>query len=191
MNFKNLLFLVLFIYGGTLTVAYASKIEQGQLNMVENNAPDDFDFEIGTWRIKHRKLKNVLDNSDEWIEFEGTSSVQKIMGGYGNIEDHIIHFPEQSVRALAIRSYNQDKKHWSIWWLDGRSPDSVGVPVVGRFKGGVGTFFANEVIQGIPVKVRFEWDVTNNDTPRWEQAFSKDDGQTWTTNWTMQFIRLD
>jgi hypothetical protein len=71
--------------------------------------------------------------------------------------------------------------------LDGRSPDSIDVPVVGSFKNGIGLFFADDVINGIPVKVKFTWITSNPNKPRWEQAFSKDAGTTWETNWIMEF----
>jgi hypothetical protein len=29
------------------------------------------------------------------------------------------------------------------------------------------------------------------ETPRWEQAFSADDGDTWETNWVMEFSRAE
>src|SRR6266853_115724 len=41
----------------------------------------DFDFLVGHWRVHHRKLKERLANSHEWIEFEGTLSSQPLMGG--------------------------------------------------------------------------------------------------------------
>src|SRR4051812_36785197 len=32
----------------------------------------DFDFVFGTWRARHRRLKERLANSREWVEFGGT-----------------------------------------------------------------------------------------------------------------------
>jgi hypothetical protein len=37
--------------------------------------------------------------------------------------------------------------------------------------------------------VQFVWSRVTTPTPRWEQAFSDDDGKTWETNWTMDFTR--
>ena len=42
---------------------------------------------------------------------------------------------------------------------------------------------------GRPVKLRFLWLDTETATPRWEQAMSEDRGQSWETNWTMDFER--
>jgi hypothetical protein len=90
---------------------------------------------------------------------------------------------------LALRSYDTTKGTWSIWWLDGRFPDRIDIPVVGSFKEGVGTFFAKDVVAGVPVTVRFIWSQISANELRWEQAFSTDEGSTWETNWTMSFYR--
>lgn len=153
------------------------------------SAPTDFDFVIGDWLVKHRRLKERLANCYEWIEFDGEMSTRKILGGYGNVEDNVLYFPEGEFRAIALRSYDTTTATWSIWWLDGRFPDRIDVPVVGGFNDGVGTFFARDRAAGVPVTVRFIWSQAGADELRWEQAFSPDDGSTWETNWTMTFFR--
>ena len=65
----------------------------------DSHAPTDFDFIIGDWTVQHRKLKNILNGCNEWIEFDGDSSTRKILGGFGNLEDNHLHFPDSSVRV--------------------------------------------------------------------------------------------
>ena len=156
---------------------------------LESNAPSDFDFIIGNWSVKHHKLRDRLTGCEKWDQFDGLSNTQKILGGFGNIEDNHLFLPEASVRAVALRSYNSETGQWSIWWLDGRFPGSLDVPVVGRFVDGVGVFIADDILNGWPIKVRFTWTVSVPDNPLWEQAFSADGGDTWETNWTMVFTR--
>jgi len=153
------------------------------------SAPTDFDFVIGDWNVTHRRLKERLAGCDEWVEFGGAMSTQRILGGFGNLEDNVLHFPEGDVRAVALRSYDREAGTWSIWWLDGRFPDRLDVPVVGRFEDGVGTFHAHDTFGDIPITVRFTWRRIDADTLHWNQAFSPDDGRTWETNWTMDFRR--
>jgi len=150
------------------------------------DAPKDFDFIIGHWNVKHRRLKDVFDG-EEWVEFQGQSSTVKTLGGFGNVEDNHLHFPESSIRAKAIRSYNPETGEWSIWWLDGRNPHHLDTPVVGKFIDGVGCFYADEEYNGREIKVRFIWNSTNPKMPTWEQAFSFDKGDTWEVNWRMEF----
>ncbi len=153
--------------------------------------PKDFDFIIGDWRVLHRRLKSRLTACDEWESFEGLTSTRKTLGGFGNVEDNQIFFPDGSYRAVAIRSYDMQAQTWSIWWLDGRSPSVLNVPVVGKFKDGVGIFLAEEEIGGRPIVVRFTWHNPAQGNPRWEQAFSPNGGATWETNWEMEFISLN
>lgn len=116
-------------------------------------------------------------------------STQKVLGGFGNIEDNLLRLPEGEYRAIAVRSFNPQTGQWFIWWLDGRFPGRIDVPVAGRFENGIGTFYADDTLNGAPIRIRFIWSTRNPKNPRWEQAFSADGGVTWETNWTMEFSR--
>ena len=153
-------------------------------------APSDFDFMIGSWMVTHRRLNSRLAGCTEWTEFTGTSSTRKILRGFGNVEDNVLNFPEGSVQAVAVRSFDPKSKKWAIWWLDGRSPHHLDVPVVGQFNEGVGSFYADDVLDGKPIKVRFLWYPNPDSQPRWEQAFSIDGGSSWEVNWVMHFHRV-
>lgn len=154
----------------------------------DTSAPSDFDFIIGDWNVKHRRLTSRFANSVDWAHFDGQSSTVKILGGFGNLEDNLLHFPGESFRAVAMRSFCTRARTWSIWWLDGRNPTRLDTPVVGRFSGHIGVFFADDVLDGQAIKVRFTWTATPGQYPRWEQAFSNDDGENWEANWQMEFM---
>jgi hypothetical protein len=151
--------------------------------------PTDFDFIIGDWTVHHRRLNSRLTGCIDWTEFKGRSSTRKILGGFGNVEDNILTFPDGEVRAAAFRSLDVRNGKWAIWWLDRRAPHHLDVPVVGGFTGPLGEFFADDTLDGKDIKVRFTWNSTPGGNPRWEQAFSGDGGETWETNWTMEFER--
>lgn len=116
-------------------------------------------------------------------------STQKILGGYGNLEDNWLNFPEGEFRTIALRSFDPETKAWSIRWLDGRFPGRLDVPVKGQFNDGVGIFYADDSMDGVAIKVRFLWSCSDSEKLRWEQAFSTDGGATSETNWTMDFTR--
>jgi len=160
-------------------------VEQDKGELVCSTA-SDFDFIIGDWDIKHRRLKSILKGCDEWIEFSGISSAIKTLAGNGNIEEHTLELPEATFSAIAIRSFNEQSKQWAIWWLDGRTPDVIDKPVMGQFVDGKGLFYAEEEYMGAPVTLRFTWNLENLTAPVWEQAFSKDSGDSWETNWIME-----
>lgn len=150
---------------------------------------EDFDFQQGRWRVAHRRLKDRLVGCTDWEEFAGTSEMRLILGGNGNLEDNCLDISTGTYRAVALRSYDSATATWAIWWLDGRSPHALDVPVVGRFEHGVGVFYAEDTLNGTPIRVRFHWLDTTTDHPRWEQAMSLDDGVSWEINWTMEFRR--
>mgnify|MGYP003482885816 FL=1 len=157
---------------------------------LDPQAPGDFDFIIGDWRVLHRRLKARFAACDDWSEFEGLSSTVKTLGGFGNLEDNLLYFPDGDFRAIAVRAYCTASQSWSIWWLDGRNPTALDVPVRGSFTNNVGLFFADDVLNGEAIKVRFTWTAAPGAHPRWEQAFSRDAGASWETNWTMEFVPL-
>ena len=158
------------------------------LTTIDPIAPSDFDFIIGDWKVQHRRLNERLCDCDNWTEFSGESSTSKILGGFGNLEDNLLHLPTESFHAVALRSYCSSARRWSIWWLDGRNPTHLDVPVTGEFRGDTGLFFSDDVLHGRAIKVRFTWHAPRDANPRWEQAFSADGGASWETNWTMEFF---
>jgi hypothetical protein len=155
---------------------------------LDASAPKDFDFIIGDWQVRHCRLNARFSGCTEWTEFGGLSSTINTLGGFGNLEDNLLHFPGGAFRAIAMRSYCVASGNWSIWWLDGRNPTTLDTPVVGKFSNGIGLFFADDVLDGQAIKVRFTWTAAPGANPRWEQAFSNDGGATWETNWKMEFI---
>ena len=151
----------------------------------------DFDFCIGRWQVVHRRLKQRLAGCTEWAEFGGVTAVQQILGGLGNMDDNTLALPEGAYNALTVRTFDAARSLWSIWWLDGRRPGQLDAPMVGRFDAeGLGSFYADDLLDGRPIRVRFLWRHRGIARPRWEQAFSADGGATWETNWTMEFNRM-
>jgi hypothetical protein len=160
-----------------------------ETSMTDLSSAHDFDFLAGRWRVLHRRLRERLAGDDRWQEFEGSCAMERVLGGLGNVDDNVIDLPGGAYRAVSIRSFDPGTRRWAIWWLDGRDPHRIDVPVVGAFEAGVGTFYADETFKDRPIRVRFRWTETRTDSPRWEQAFSPDAGKTWETNWTMRFVR--
>src|SRR5688572_25727662 len=72
----------------TLPIPKLSFDANGELVIVPSptSAQNDFDFLIGRWKLKHRKLKSRLSNSNEWEEFETVVEDFKILEGMGNMD---------------------------------------------------------------------------------------------------------
>ena len=146
----------------------------------------DFDFFMGRWTVQNRRLIERLAGSDEWEEFESTSVAHPILGGLGN-EDEFRTRHAGGFIGMSFRFFDPVKRRWSIYWADSRRPGELDPPVFGTFSGDIGVFEGEDEFEGRPIKVRFIWSGTRTRTPRWEQAFSADDGETWETNWVMDF----
>jgi hypothetical protein len=146
----------------------------------------DFDFFMGRWTVQNRRLTERLAGSDEWEEFESTSVAHPILGGLGN-EDEFRTRHAGGFIGMSFRFFDPVKRRWSIYWADSRRPGELDPPVFGTFSGDIGVFEGEDEFEGRPIRVRFIWSGTRTRTPRWEQAFSVDGGETWETNWVMDF----
>ncbi|PKO16572.1 MAG: DUF1579 domain-containing protein [Chloroflexi bacterium HGW-Chloroflexi-10] len=158
--------------------------------LLQGDGSRDFDFLMGKWVVRHRRLKERLNGSTEWVEFDGITVADKLLDGQVNVDDNVLNFPQEIYRAISLRCYDPQKQLWSIWWLDSRTPNRLDPPVVGKFVDGVGTFYAEDTLACQPIRVRFQWMNTQSPSPCWEQAFSADNGTTWEINWIMDFSRM-
>jgi hypothetical protein len=158
----------------------------------ELDRPDgrtDFDFFVGSWKVRNRRLKERLKNCTEWEEFEGNCRARHILGGLGNMDEFTMDRPSGRVEAITVRLYNPAAREWSIYWAASTGNGRFDTPMVGRFEGPRGEFFSQEVFEGRHIFSRFIWTVSTADSCRWEQAYSTDGGKTWETNWIMDFTR--
>jgi hypothetical protein len=147
----------------------------------------DFDFLPGTWHVANRKLTDTLDpECDEWTTFEATSTARAMLGGLGNVD----HFVTDGYEGFSLRLYQPETDTWKIWWSSTQRPGRLDPPVEGRFEGGRARFECEDVLDGVPIRMRFDWSDITEDSARWEQSFSFDEGATWKLNWVMELTRL-
>jgi hypothetical protein len=150
----------------------------------------DFDFLIGSWNVRNRRLRRRLVESEEWEEFDATVVARRLLNGLGN-EDEFRTAYDGGFVGMSFRFFDPERRRWSIYWADTRRPGVLDPPVFGGFSGDVGIFEGDDTHEGTPVRVRFTWSGVTGPTPRWEQAFSADGGSTWETNWAMDFTRAE
>jgi len=149
----------------------------------------DFDFWMGHWKIRNRRLVARLAGSTEWAEFDAAVVARPLLGGAGNEDEyHTDYWPD--FIGMSFRFFNPETKEWAIYWADNKR-GVLDPPVFGSFAGDTGIFEGNDTFAGRPIRVRFTWLRVTTATPRWEQAFSADDGKTWETNWVMEMTRTD
>jgi hypothetical protein len=154
----------------------------------------DFDFVFGKWHIANRKKVDLVVQGDtEWVEFDAEGEARPILGGVGNVDTYKApDFPGRpGFEGFTLRLFEPETGLWRIWWASTISGGALDEPVVGRFEGGTGQFECDDVVQGVPVRVRYDWTIKSNDSLLWEQSFSFDNGATWDKNWIMESTRVE
>lgn len=149
----------------------------------------DFDFLFGAWNVHNRHLTERLRHSTEWIEFDARADVQPHLDGFGHVDRYRAVRDGTPFEGITLRLFNPATGEWSLHWADTVRARTLLPPMVGRFTGEAGEFFGEETADGRRVLCRFRWTRVKTHSPRWEQAFSADDGRTWETNWIMTLTR--
>lgn len=158
-----------------------------RLSVPAMTSANTFDFLVGTWTSRQRRLRAVLAGSDEWYEFTGELRCWNLLDGAMNVDEVV--FPELGTGGVTLRVYDRTADSWSLYWASDRTGLSL-PPVVGRFgDDGVGTFTGPDVYEGREIVCRYRWSEITAASARWDQAFSVDGGRTWETNWFAEFSR--
>jgi hypothetical protein len=168
-----------------------TSLTPASLPRIEGDPPGAraFDFLVGSWRVKNRRLRQRFVNDRHWDEYSSTLTNWAVLGGRGNVGDNFFEGPGAPYRGMSLRAYNAERDEWLSWWLDGRSPADIGPPVRGKFISRTATLIGDDTYQGKAIRVRSQWSRTDTDSPHWEQAASVDGGRTWETNWVADFTR--
>lgn len=148
-----------------------------------------FDFLMGTWKVQNSFLAKRLQHSHEWLKFQATDVESPLRTGTGNLEHYLTsHWPD--FIGMGLRLYDPQTRKWTIYWSDNHfSRGVLQPPVVGAFEDGRGVFEGPDHFGGVPIMVRYTWRSLDHGHARWSQAFSRDDGITWETNWIMDLTR--
>ncbi|MFG3295813.1 hypothetical protein ACGF3G_44395 [Streptomyces sp. NPDC048179] len=150
------------------------------------SSPHDFDFLHGDWEVRNRRRTDFLAPDGDWTEFPAVCHCRPLFDGAANIDE--IDMPALGAKGATLRLFDRETREWSLNWAASRS-GKLFPPVVGRFEGDRGEFYGDDTHDGKDVRVRFVWSGASPTGARWEQAFSVDGGETWVTNWTMDFSR--
>ena len=154
----------------------------------------DFDFIYGKFKMTNHRLKKRLAGSHQWDDFISCDEGQPLPGGIGNT-DYFTASYWKNFAGVTFRTYDPKTGLWRIYWVDNTfSGGVIQPPVVGKFEDNVGIFKGPDTFHGIPIVVRYTWTMNppgSEIIAKWNQAFSKDKGKTWETNWYNELIRDD
>lgn len=150
----------------------------------------DFDFEFGNWKAHLKRLVHPLSGSNEWVEYDGDSVVNKLWNGRGNLGELDVKGPGGHLEGLSLRLFDPTTHLWSLYWANAEKGILTMPPMVGGFKNGRGEFYDEETFEGKVVFVRFIFADITPTSFRVEQAFSADGAKTWKPNWITTFTRV-
>jgi hypothetical protein len=143
----------------------------------------DFDFELGSWKMRVKRLLHPFTGSHAWVDFEADSFTRKVWGGRAQLEQFEGAAASGHLEGLTLRLFDPQSHEWRLYWATSKD-GSLSVPQIGQFtKKGPGEFYAQDFYQGRAVLIRFVWTVINPSLAHFEQAFSDDGGKTWEVNW--------
>lgn len=180
--------LVTFAIGIAWTSAFLPRASMAQATLQVDHQ-HDFDFEFGNWKADVRILQHPFVGSHNYVAFLGTSDVRKIWDGRGNYGELEIRNAATHVEGLTLRLYDPKSHLWHVYFANSGG-GTLGVPAVGQFNNGVGTFYDTEQIAGRTTHVRFVFSDITSTAFKFVQSFSTDHGTTWEREWISTFSRL-
>jgi hypothetical protein len=152
----------------TLTCAIA-----GESPAPARDGSHDFDFLIGNWKARVRRLPDRHVGSNNWIEYNGISNHKKLLVSNANFEEFEVDNPEKHlhIKAQTLRLYNPHTRQWSIYLLDLDKGVLSVPPVVGEFNGNRGEFYDQEQYKGRAILVRYVWLNIRRNLRAWNSPF--------------------
>lgn len=103
--------------GSTIVSTY-SILPDGKLAVTasERSSKHDFDFLVGGWTIRNRKLKEPLVGCDEWDEFGATQNLRQILQGFGNFDIFSTELDGKPFEGFTLRLFDPQTHLWTIYW---------------------------------------------------------------------------
>ncbi len=163
---------------------------KAQSNVVEKESftSNEFDFWIGEWDVNLR----VFQNDQSWkTQHKSIARIYSVLDGKAILELWEEQGREKGIMGYSLRYYDTELKRWVLWlnWPgENRSGSSS---LEGSFRHKRGEFFSTRKIDdSTSVINRYTFsDITDNSL-RWDDAYSRDGGRTWSNNWIMEFSRI-
>ena len=142
-----------------------------------------FDFWVGEWDVNLRTLQEDLTWQDS---HRARASIYSILGGKAILE----LWDSQPIKGFSLRYFDTGKNRW-VLWLNWPGPNRSGSSSLeGRFRHGRGEFFSTrKQPDGTELLSRYSFSDISPVSLRWDDAYSKDGGKTWSRSWIMEFSR--
>ncbi len=165
----------------TLILVPATAAPAGQPAAVRDGQ-HDFDWEIGAWDTRLKRLREPLSGKTDWFEYAGTTVVKPVMGKRANLAELDVRGTASAIAGISLRLYQPASGQWTLNFAN-LSNGRITEPMTGSFNAGLGTFYGQDTANGRLVFVRFLIIPMSENAWRFVQAYSNDGGRTWENNW--------
>ena len=146
-----------------------------------------FDFWIGVWDVNLR----IHQEDGSWEDqIKSEAHIYPILDGKAILELWNETSREEGIKGFSLRYFREDLQKWELW-LNWPGPNRSGTSSLnGQFRHGRGEFFSTQMVDDSTELIsRYTFcDITKNSL-RWDDAYSRDGGKTWSNNWIMEFNR--
>jgi hypothetical protein len=111
----------------------ASEVLPPGYSTLQTGGEHDFDYFVGGWITKQRRLKARGVGSSDWEEFPATPCMSLYLGGIATVDE--MYLPTKNIAGLTLRTFDVRKHQWSIYWVNSTTGTLDPIPVVGGFQG--------------------------------------------------------
>jgi len=165
------------------TLAHA-QIDHAVAPAFTGESARQFDFWLGAWDVNLR----VQQPDASWQDkIKAKAHIFRILDGKAILE----LWDSEPIKGFSLRYFDPGQAKW-VLWLKWPGPNrSSNSALTGAFRHGRGEFFsAFKNSDGEDVLSRYTFcDIAPNRL-RWDDAYSKDGGKTWSNSWIMEFSRV-
>jgi len=132
-----------------------------------------FDFWLGDWEVI-------------WDEGKRASNrIEKVLDGRAILES-FDGSPSLDFRGMSLSVYSPHRKLWQQTWADS---EGNYWHFTGGFQSERMLLVTDDILEGVPVKLRMVWYNITSDALDWNWERSEDDGETWQLRWHLHYRR--
>jgi hypothetical protein len=89
-------------------------------------------------------------------EVKATGHCFKLWDGRADLHEFEADGPTGHIEGLTLRLHNPETHQWSLYWANGRN-GKMEMPQIGEFKNGRAEFYAQAMLNGKVIFIRFDW----------------------------------
>ncbi|MCE7996149.1 MAG: hypothetical protein HEP71_29485 [Roseivirga sp.] len=164
-----------------LVLCFSTLLQAQFPNQLKLPKDREFDFWIGEWNVNLR----IQQPDKQWKDgIKSKAKIYAVNDGRAILELWNDQRPD-GIKGFSLRYYDFEKKKW-VLWLNWPSKNRSGLSSLqGEFRHGRGEFFGGKG----DTLTRYSFSDISPYYLRWDDAFTRDGGKTWTHNWIMEFTR--